>query len=609
MENATAIAVLCIVFGGFASQWIASWLGIPAIVLLLGLGLAVGPGLQLIDPSQAFGETLQPLIGLAVAIVLFEGGLALNYRELREAGSGIRRLTLVAVPLSLGLGTLAGYVIADMSLGVAVLFGSILIVTGPTVIIPLLRQARLKPRPASLLKWEGIVNDPIGAVLAAVALEVLVLRQHAENEFAGFWGALVAGLAIAVALGVGSAWVTRWSFRRDAVPEVLKSPMLLSLVLTIYAMSNVVMPESGLVAVTVFGVVLANMGVAGLGDLTRIKEALVILIVSALFIVLASDLDSEVLARLSFPLLAVTAAVVFLVRPAAIMLATIGSGMSWQERVLVSWIGPRGIVAAAVAGLASIKLSAADYPSSELLQPAVFAVIAATVLLHGFTLRPLARWLDLISQVRPSIVIIGASPWSIDLARALHDLDVPVTLVDIHAEPLKEARSAGIDVLRVDALAEKGKEALGRQPRDYVLATTPDEIYNALLCAHLAPEVGRERVLQIAAGGGRLLDKRRGLSRDLRGKVWADATFDYNGFEERHAAGWRFRRLEVEAAMGRDDLPHSPSIIPAVIVRADGSLFLVSPEGTSGPSVVKGDSVIAFIAPDHRKEEADSRPV
>ena len=605
MENATAIAVLCIVFGGFASQWIAWRLGVPAIVLLLGVGLAVGPGLQLVDPSQAFGETLQPLIGLAVAIVLFEGGLALNYRELREAGSGIRRLTLVAVPLSLGLGTLAGYVIADMSLGVAVLFGSILIVTGPTVIIPLLRQARLKPRPASFLKWEGIVNDPIGAVLAAVALEVLVLRQHAEDEYSGFWGGLVAGLAIAVALGVGSAWVTRWSFRRDAVPEVLKSPMLLSLVLTIYVLSNVVMPESGLVAVTVFGVVLANMGVAGLGDLTRIKEALVILIVSALFIVLASDLDAEVLARLSLPLLAVTAAVVFLVRPAAIMLATIGSGMTLQERILVSWIGPRGIVAAAVAGLASIKLSAEAYPSSELLQPAVFAVITATVLLHGFTLRPLARRLNLISQVRPSIAIIGASPWSIDLARALHDVDVPATLVDIHAEPLKDARSAGIKVLRVDALAEKGGETLERHPHDYILAATPDEIYNALLCAHMAPEVGRERVLQIAAGDGRLLDKRRGLSRDIRGKIWADADLDYSGFEERHEAGWRFRSVAVEEDVEPDDLPRSPSVVPAVIVRADGSLSLVSPEGTSGASVVRGDSVIAFLAPDHRQDDVD----
>ncbi len=381
--------------------------------------------------------------------------------------------------------------------------------------------------------------------------------------------------------------------------------MLLSLVLTIYVLSNVVMPESGLVAVTVFGVVLANMGVAGLGDLTRIKEALVILIVSALFIVLASDLDAEVLARLSLPLLAVTAAVVFLVRPAAIMLATIGSGMTLQERILVSWIGPRGIVAAAVAGLASIKLSAEAYPSSELLQPAVFAVITATVLLHGFTLRPLARRLNLISQVRPSIAIIGASPWSIDLARALHDVDVPATLVDIHAEPLKDARSAGIKVLRVDALAEKGGETLERHPHDYILAATPDEIYNALLCAHMAPEVGRERVLQIAAGDGRLLDKRRGLSRDIRGKIWADADLDYSGFEERHEAGWRFRSVAVEEDVEPDDLPRSPSVVPAVIVRADGSLSLVSPEGTSGASVVRGDSVIAFLAPDHRQDDVD----
>ncbi len=597
METATAIAVFCIVFGGFASQWIAWRIGIPAIALLLLVGLSVGPFFQLVDPGTAFESTLQPIISLCVAIVLFEGGLALNFKELRAAGSGIRRLTLVALPLNWLLAFLAGYYIAGMSVGIAILFGAILTVTGPTVIIPLLRQARLKQRPASFLKWEGIVNDPIGALAAAVTLEILILAQYPDQGVGSFFGVMVLGIVVALGLGLGSAFLVRWSFARDAVPEILKMPMLLSFVLTMHSLSNVVLHEAGLIAVTVFGVALANMNIAGLAELTRFKETLVVMIVSALFIILGSDLDPQVLSQVSLPLIGVTLAIVFLVRPAAIMLATIRSGMTWQERVLVSWIGPRGIVAAAISGLAALKLMEYEYPTSELLQPAVFAVIAATVLLHGFSMRPLARWLGLTTTVRPSLAIIGASPWSTDLATTLHGMGVPITLVDTHKNALKDARREGVTGLQIEALAEKGEEAFHKTPHDYVIAATPDEIYNALICANLAPEIGRERVFQIAAGGGRLMDERRGLSRDVRGKIWADGDINFEGFETRHKDGWRFLVSDVTEALAVEDVPRSEHVVPVLIVHANDMLSPVSPEGTGGPGLAEGDKIVNFAAP------------
>ena len=606
METVTAIAVISIVFGGFASQWIAWRIGVPAIVLLLLVGLAIGPFFQLVDPGTAFESTLQPLISLAVAIVLFEGGLALNVRELRAAGSGVRRLTLIALPLNWLFAFLAGYYIAGMSVGVAILFGAILTVTGPTVIIPLLRQARLKPRPAAFLRWEGILNDPVGALAAAVTLEILILAQYPDENVGSFFGVMALGIVVSVGLGLASAWLVRWSFRRDAVPEILKTPMLLTFVLSIHALSNVVLHEAGLIAVTVFGVALANMNIAGLSDLTRFKETLVVMIVSSLFIILGADLDPEVLSRLSLPLVGVTLAVVFLVRPAAIMLATIRSGMTWQERVLVSWIGPRGIVAAAISGLAALKLAEYTYPTSELLQPAVFAVIAITVLLHGFTLRPLAHWLGLTTTVRPTFAVIGASPWSTDLALTLHKLDVPVTMVDTHKGALRDARREGIKAMQIEALAEKGEEAFHKTPHDYVLAATPDEIYNALVCANLAPEVGRERVFQIAAGGGRLMDERRGLSRDVRGKIWADGEANYASFESRHKEGWRFRAREVTEDVSSDELPATDTVMPAIVVHANGSLSPVSPEGTGGITVARGDHVISFTAPNALRVEDEA---
>jgi NhaP-type Na+/H+ or K+/H+ antiporter len=577
MDQGVAVAVLCIAVGGVVAQWLAWRLRLPAIVLLFAVGLVIGPGLQLLTPSHSF-PALQPVVGLAVAIIVFEGGLALDFRELRAAGEGVLRLTTLALPLSWALGTLMAHWLAGMAWGPALLFGAITVVTGPTVVLPLLRHVRLKRRSASFLKWEAIVNDPIGAILAAIILEVLLSGASGRLAIQ-----VAAGLALAVALGVGAGFLVRLAFRYDQVPEVLKTPMLLALALGVNATANLLLPDAGLVAATVFGVALANLHVPGTAELKRFKEALVVLIVSALFITLTADLDRATLARLSWPVVMLTLAMLVVVRPLTIWLATARSGLTMPERLLTGWIAPRGIVAAAVAGVAGLRLQSAGYQGAGEVMPAVFALIAATMVLHGFSLAPLARRLGLRLGDAPGIAIVGASGWSTDLARVLHEALVPVLLIDTFPGALDPARRFGLPVLQAEILSEHGEEQLQGRPVDYLLATTPDEMYNGLVCTKLAPELGRQRVFQLAPPGRRI-DAQRGLDRELRGRILGDPPIDFDTLEERFDAGWRFAIGTAQDARGG-----------LLVLSKSGALRLVTVE--DGPNVGPDDRVVSLEAP------------
>ncbi|MCJ2009143.1 cation:proton antiporter [Methylobacterium sp. J-092] len=592
MEHGLATAVLCIVGGGIAAQVLAARLRIPAIVLLLALGFLVGPVLGLLHPSRDFGENLRPLIGLAVAIVVFEGGLALDFRELRASGEGVLRLTAFALPINFVLGTLAAHLIGGMMWGPASVFGAILVVTGPTVILPLLRHARLERRSASFLKWEAIVNDPVGAILTAVVIEILVGMPHGAGETPAVALAihLAEGVLVAGGLGVGFALLVAWAFRRDLVPETLKTPVLLALALVAYVVPNLLMHEAGLIGATVFGIALANRHVPGLGELRRFKEALVVLLVSCLFVVLTADLDLGVLGKLSLPILALTAAVLFAVRPAAIWLATLGSDLTRRERLFVGWIGPRGIVAAAVAGLAGPRLSEAGYAGGDLIQPTVFAVIVATVILHGFSLGPLARRLNLSTAAETQrLAVVGASPWASDMVVALHRAGVPVVLIDTYPGALQAARDAGVPTLQAELLSRHAEEGLADHPPDHMLAATRDELYNALVCTRLAPEIGRERVYQLAPSSDHLLHADTGVSRDTRGKVLGDGKIDFDSLAGRHEAGWRFEVVPANAGAQTD-------AVDLLIIKTDGVVELLSVDNErAAPN--EGDRMLAFAAP------------
>jgi NhaP-type Na+/H+ or K+/H+ antiporter len=556
------------------------------------IGALLGPVGGFIKPSEALGGVMRPAIGMAVAIIVFEGGLNLNLRELRSAGSGVLRLVAVALPLNWVLGTLATHWLAGLSWPVAILVGAILVVTGPTVIMPLLRQARLEPRSAAFLKWEAIVNDPIGATLTLLVLSYLTLVTTMSGSDAVLhlaWRTAL-GAVIAAALGLALPYGIRTLFRRDLAPEYLKTPILLGGALAVYAAGEAVQPETGLVGATLFGVVLANIDVTGLQELKRFKESLTIFLVSGLFILLTANIDRETVAMLSWPIAVTTLAILFVARPLAIGLATLGAKVSWKERLLVGWIGPRGVVAAAIAGVAGERLSAAGYSDAKLVLPLVFAVIASTVILHGLSLAPIARWLGLASGGRGGLLIVGASSWSIALGEALRSAGMPVIVVDRSAPALKAARLVGLQTLRMEVLSTIGEEVIDLREFEHLIAATPDDAYNALVCTRFASELGRERVFQIAPEES---NARHATSREWRGKIAVADDMTHQRLAQIMSDGAAFVVEPVaEGGMPREIAEASWSV---AVLGTGGSFTICGPEQEVAP--VEGDLLVRLYLP------------
>ena len=587
MEDTILLLVVGVAVAGVFGQWLGWKLKLPAIIPLLAIGALAGPIAGVIRPSIALGEVMRPAIGMAVAIIVFEGGLNLNLRELRSAGSGVLRLVAVALPLNWVFGTLAAHFVASMSWPVSVLVGAILVVTGPTVIMPLLRQAKLEPRSASFLKWEAIVNDPIGATITLLVLSFLTLSTTMTAGDAVLqlaWRTLVGG-GIAAALGLLVPFGIRSLFRRDLAPEYLKTPILLAGALGVYAAGEAVQPETGLVGATLFGVVLANIDVTGLQELRRFKEALTVFLVSGLFILLTANIDRQTVLMLSWPIAATTCAILFVARPLAIALATIGAKVSWRERLLVGWIGPRGVVAAAIAGVAGERLAKAGYPDAHLVLPLVFAVIALTVVLHGLSLAPIARHLGLASGGRSGLLIVGASSFTVALGEALRDAGVPVLVVDRSAIALKAARLAGLPTMRVEVLSVQGEDTIDLRDYEHLLAATPDDAYNALVCTRFASEFGRERVYQIAPDES---SGRHAASREWRGKIAVAADMVHQRLADLMGGG---AAIVTEPVTAEGDMPATEAGWPVALVSAGGGFTLFSPdddsEGNSGDLVVR----------------------
>ncbi|MXV44233.1 sodium:proton antiporter [Saccharibacter sp. 17.LH.SD] len=607
MQYDILLGVVTTFGAGMLAQWVAWRFKLPAIVLLFALGLLFGPVMGWLHPSEALGGAFRPMVSMLVALIVFEGGMALDIRQLREAGEGVARLTMLALPINWILGALAAHYIAHLEWGISFLFGAIVVVTGPTVVLPLLRSAKLKPRVAAFLRWEAIVNDPLGAILAAVVMQVLILHVDFQNGL--FFtktlpNILIAG-AISIAAGILPAYLMRFLFTRDLMPELLKAPVLLSMALVIFELCTLEIEGAGLIAVTVFGMALTNLHIPGMNELRRIKESLVVLMVSVLFILLTADLHRDVLARLSVPIVLLTLAVMFVVRPLGIFLSTLGgTATTWQERLFVGWIAPRGIVAAAVAGAAGIRLSEAGYASADLVMPAVFAVIAATMLCHGFSLVPLARALKLTLVNESAIAILGSSTWSANLALCLRKAKVPVLLIDNNARDLMKAARDGVPVLKAELLSDHGQESLEERPVDYLIATTGDGIYNGMVCGHLAPHMGRQRVFQISPGVARL-DLYRGLSRDARGRVLGEPSWSYSFFDTLFSRGWRF----VSRSMTEEDVQNfkqDENRLDILLVRRGTGILIRSAEDSIHITPMAGDIMVSMVqeveAPVEKKE-------
>lgn len=567
------IKLALIGFAGIAAQWLAWRIHLPAIALLLVAGFVCGPLTGFIDPIHDFGEVYRPVVSLAVAIILFEGGMTLNFSEIRETSKAVRRIIIIGGPIVWLLGSFAGHYIGGLTWQTAIVLGAILVVTGPTVIMPLLRQANLKSRPASLLRWEAIVNDPIGALFAVIAFEIFLVLNNVHDAENFIAKALLA-LIVAGPLAWAFAKLIIWAFIRGHVPEFLKAPVLVTCALIAFAATNLLLEEAGLLTVTVMGITMANSRIASLTEMRRFKETITVLLVSAVFIMLTASLKMETLYELGFEALFFVGAILFIVRPIAIFLATIDTGLSWQERLLTMWIAPRGIVAVAVSGLFGAALVDQGVADGGKMLTYTFAVVAASILLHGFSLPILAKLLSLKSAERPGILFVGSSQWSSTFAEKLQSMEIPVLIADNNWNRLQYARSKNIPVFFGDALSESAHHHLNLQKWSKVIAATDNDAYNALVCTEFGPEIGRSNVFQI---GDRSVSegesKRSDLHFTLGGRQLTKPGLNFTDLRRKTDRGWAFSSTQITPEFTYEDFLQS---------REEGTivLFWQKPGGT-----------------------------
>ena len=587
METTLLIALIGAL--GIGSQWLAWRLQLPAIVLMLAAGIVAGPITGWVNPESDFGELFRPMVAVAVALILFEGGITLKFNALRDAGPAVKRLVIIGAPLGWIFSTLAARYGAGLGWDAAVIFGGILIVTGPTVVTPLLRQARLAKRPAEILRWEAIVNDPVGALAAVLAFEG-VMALHGEGEILETGGHVALGVLLAVFLGYLAGKALVISFSRGWVPEYMKVPVLFVLILGVYALSDAALHESGLLAVTVMGFVVGNARLPALRELKRFKEHITVILVSGVFILLAASMEWEMLSRLDLSALIFVLLIMFIARPAAVFLSLLGTDIPPKEKLMVAWIGPRGVVAVAVSGLFGARLTEVGVEDGQLLAPLAFLLVIATVVAHGFTIKPFARLLGLTSAAAPGVLLAGASDWVVALGKTLNDAEIPVLIAERNWWRLRNARNQGIRVYYGEILSEAAEHSVDLHHYGALLAVSDNDDYNALLCTDLAPEFGRTNVFQIDRHEDNL--REGDLPVTIGGRTLARG-YPFEYFARNHAEGWAFKLTNISTEYSLKHYKETrPEAEILAVVSPNGTLKFAGPDHL--PKAVDGDRILAF---------------
>ncbi len=557
---------------------------------MLITGLVAGPATGVIVPERDFGALVEPIVKLAVAVILFDGGLSLNFRELRQSGGAVARLVFLGVPIGWALGTAAAYYGAGLSLPISALFGGIMVVTGPTVIGPMLRNLRIGPRPAQILKWEGIVNDPIGALLAVFIFAYITYEGPSAD--AGDIALYVAAATVAAGLlGAALGFLVTWLFPRGLVPEYLKAPVLLVIVIAGFVVADIIQHETGLVTVTIMGVVIANRQMYSFGALRRFKEDLGVVLVSGVFILLPATLDWETIRAFEARFIVFLLLLLFAVRPLTVLVSLFLSRVPWRERLFIAWIAPRGVVAVAITGLFALRLEEMGVPDAEALVPLSFGVVVATIFAHGFSANWLALRLGLDKGPGRGVLLIGANRWTIAFGRFLHGLGLPVTVADESRNALRTAARGGLAVYRGDILDEVTHDQLDLGAFQQLIAPTDNPAYNALICSDLGPEMGYEAVAQLRA-------ERERPALPGRGRVLLGDGASIDELAAREEQGWSFRRTKVTERFGLADkkTEMAEGTLLVAVLNPDRRLLFFPEAARAGAE--PGDQLISYGPPE-----------
>jgi len=581
--------------GGALLQWVAWRLHLPSILLLLLAGFAISPaGIGLLDPQTTIGnQLLFPLVALSVALILFEGGLSLQLSELGAIHRSLRGLVTVGVLLAWMGGSAAAVWWLELTWPVAAILGAILVVTGPTVIVPLLQSVRPKGRIGAVVKWEGILNDPIGAVLAVLVFEAVLASAGTGHAMPG---GVLGGLALALAVGVGiggaCGLVASELIARHWVPDRLQGVVTIALVIGAFTISNALQHESGLLTVTIAGLVLINRKRSPVGHVVDLLEHLREILIPMLFLILGARLTTDKVTALGWGSLVFTLALILVVRPFAVQVSLLRTALTWRERLFVSWMAPRGIVAVAVASLFGLELASVGVAGGELLEPVELLVVVATVSIYGLTARPLCKLLGLAERQPRGVLILGAHDWALELAAVITGCGIPVTLVDTNRRNVLRARMRDLTARALNLYREGALERLDLDGIGCLLALTANNEANSLAALRCIERFGRGRVFQIASADDDTTESEH--ERELRGHIlWSeDATWDH--IQQRWDAGWHLVATSLTGEFDIDDfhVVHGADALPMLVIRKGWVIVVTVGES---PTPQAGDVLIALV--------------
>lgn len=594
MEISLLFVIMLIGVLGIGSQWVAWKFNLPAIVVMSIAGLIMGPFLGIMNPEASFGPIYSPVISVAVAIILFEGSLNLSFKELRGLGKPIFRISTIGAFIAWILGSLTAHYIAGLSWEVAFVIGGLFIVTGPTVILPLLRQSKLKPRPAKILKWEGIIVDPIGVLLAVFAFEIITFFT---KEDVGGETLLIffAAAAFAAFLGWFCGRVTGWLFETGYVPEFLKSPAVFVIVIFCFTLADEIVHGTGLLSVTAMGMTLANIGLSSLNDFRHFKENISVLLISAIFIMLASSLQMDTIIQIFSPnIIGYVLLMMFAVRPLSIFLSTIRTGLTIQERALVGWIAPRGIVALTVSGYFAGILNEAGYADAELLTTLTFGLVFFTVVAHGFSIGPMAKKLHLSLEGKPGILIVGSSRFTVELAKSFRKGEYPVLIVDSSWERLRYARNEGVPFYHGEILSEQTEYNLDTIPYDFIIAATESYSYNSLVCTTFMPEYGRTNVFKVDPEES---EANMDIVTKVGGRSLCREDMSLGEFNEKINNGFVFRQTALTEQFSYSQFKKGldEAAILMYFIKPSGQIYFYAQDLRVRPNI--GDIIVSFTPP------------
>ncbi|MEK9727918.1 MAG: sodium:proton antiporter [Candidatus Margulisiibacteriota bacterium] len=481
---------------GVLGQWIAWRSRLPSIIILLFLGFLAGPVLSILNPDEVFGDILYPLVSLLVSVIVFEGGLNLRIKDLKNIGSSLFRLVLIAPLITIGLMFYFTHTILGISFELSIMFSALMVITGPTVIIPLLRHIKVSPKISSLIRWEGILIAPIGTFLIVLVYQSVFISSDHVLKITLLL--LIKIMAVATFMGILFSFLIILFFKRNWVPDFLQELITLIIVFVAFIGSNFVQQDSGILTVVLMGIILANQQQISLQHVKVFKENLRILSISTLFIVLSSRLIfDDLLVLFDLQHLVYLLSLIFVVRPVATFVSLVGTSLRFKERLLMAWIAPRGIVTASIASLFALRLVNLGVPQAELLVPLTFLVLIFTVVVYGFSLNPFIKMIKLEDNDKIGMLVVGANKVSVAISRLLNTIEnIDVTVVDLNRKRVQYARLDGVKAMHTSIFSPRVVEDMHLGAYRYMVALTENDEVNSLSCIKYSEVIGPTNVFR-----------------------------------------------------------------------------------------------------------------